>query len=53
MLWSNQSEATATPVTVGGTGQRSFASDSHGTLYFENDGVAIAPGMAAPAAPLQ
>ena len=38
--------ATATPVTVGGTGQRSFASDSRGTIYFLNTGVAIAPGMA-------
>jgi type IV pilus assembly protein PilA len=44
---------TATPVTVGGTGQRSFASDSKGTIYFQNDGVAIAPGMPAPAAVLQ
>src|ERR1700704_4429850 len=26
--------ATSTPVTVGGTGQRSFASDSRGTIYF-------------------
>ena len=38
--------ATATPVTVGGTGQRSFASDSRGTIYFLNTGVAIAAGMA-------
>ena len=30
--------ATATPVTVGGTGQRSFASDSRGTIYFLNNG---------------
>jgi type IV pilus assembly protein PilA len=37
---------TATPVTVGGTGQRSFASDSRGTIYFLNTGVAIAAGMA-------
>ena len=33
--------ATATPKTVGGTGQRSFASDSRGTIYFLNTGVAI------------
>jgi len=46
-------QSTATPVTVGGTGQRSFASDSRGTIYFENDGVIIAPGMAAPAVALQ
>jgi hypothetical protein len=38
--------ATATPVTVGGTGQRAFASDSRGTIYFQNTGVAIAAGMA-------
>ena len=38
--------ATATPVTVGGTGQRSFASDSRGTIYFLNTGLLIAPGMA-------
>ena len=38
--------ATATPVTVGGTGQRSFASDNRGTIYFLNTGVAIAAGMA-------
>ena len=41
--------ATSTPVTVGGTGQRSFASDSRGDLL-QNDGVAIAAGMPAPAA---
>jgi hypothetical protein len=46
-------QATSTPVTVGGTGQRSFASDSHGTIYFENDGVLFAAGMASPAAALQ
>jgi type IV pilus assembly protein PilA len=45
--------ATATPVTVGSTGQRSFASDSRGTLYFRNDGAGIAPGMPAPTAVLQ
>jgi prepilin-type N-terminal cleavage/methylation domain-containing protein len=45
-------QATATPVTVGGTGQRSFAGDNRGTIYFEYDGVAIASGMPAPAAVL-
>jgi type IV pilus assembly protein PilA len=45
--------ASATPVTVGGTGQRSFASDSRGTIYFQNDGVLIATPIAAPALPLQ
>jgi type IV pilus assembly protein PilA len=38
--------ATATPVTAGSTGQRSFASDSRGTIYFLSTGAAIAPGMA-------
>jgi prepilin-type N-terminal cleavage/methylation domain-containing protein len=38
--------ANATPVTVGSTGQRSFATDSRGTIYFLNTGAAIAPGMA-------
>jgi prepilin-type N-terminal cleavage/methylation domain-containing protein len=45
-------QATATPVTVGITGQRSFASDNRGTIFFEFDGLAIAPGMPAPAAVL-
>jgi hypothetical protein len=44
--------ATSTPVTVGGTGQRSFASDSRGTIYFLNTGVVIPAGMAG-ASPLQ
>jgi len=34
--------ATATPVTVGATGQRSFATDSRGTIFFDNTGAAIA-----------
>src|SRR6266850_1989006 len=38
--------ATATPVTVGSTGQRSFATDSRGTIYFLNNGTTIAAGMA-------
>jgi prepilin-type N-terminal cleavage/methylation domain-containing protein len=42
-------QATATPVTVGSTGQRSFATDNRGTIFFEYDGAAIAPGMPAPA----
>jgi prepilin-type N-terminal cleavage/methylation domain-containing protein len=33
--------ATSTPVTVGGTGQRSFGSDNRGTIYFLNTGVAL------------
>jgi prepilin-type N-terminal cleavage/methylation domain-containing protein len=44
--------ATATPVSVGSTGQRSFAADSRGTIYFLASGVAIPPGMGA-AVPLQ
>jgi type IV pilus assembly protein PilA len=38
--------AHAEPVTVGSTGQRSFASDTRGTIYFKNTGAAIAAGMA-------
>jgi len=34
------------PVTVGSTGQRSFATDSRGTVYFLNTGATIAAGMA-------
>ena len=34
------------PVTVGATGQRSFATDTRGTLYFNNTGAPIPPGMA-------
>jgi len=44
--------ANATPVTVGSSGQRSFATDTRGTIYFLNTGVAIAAGMAG-ASPLQ
>jgi len=32
-------------VTVGATGQRSFATTSAGTIYFRIDGVAIASDM--------
>jgi type IV pilus assembly protein PilA len=34
--------STAVPVTVGSTGQRSFASDSRGTIFFDNTGTVIA-----------
>src|SRR5207245_11247013 len=34
--------AGAVPVTVGSTGQRSFATDSRGTIFFDNTGAAIA-----------
>ena len=37
--------ASATPVSVGSTGQRSFATDTRGTIYFRNDGVGITAGM--------
>ena len=38
--------AHAEPVTVGSTGQRSFATDSRGTIYFLNTGALIPAGMA-------
>jgi type IV pilus assembly protein PilA len=38
--------ADAHPVTVGSTGQRSFATDTRGTIYFKNTGATIAAGMA-------
>jgi len=38
--------AEAHPVTVGSTGQRSFASDTRSTIYFLNTGAALAAGMA-------
>jgi len=37
--------AEAHPVTVGSTGQRSFATDTRSTIYFLNTGVAITAGM--------
>jgi type IV pilus assembly protein PilA len=38
--------AEAHPVTVGSTGQRSFGTDTRGTIYFLNTGATIAAGMA-------
>jgi type IV pilus assembly protein PilA len=38
--------AHAEPVTIGSTGQRSFATDTRGTIYFLNAGTPIAAGMA-------
>ena len=38
--------AEAHPVTIASTGQRSFATDTRGTIYFLNQGTTIAPGMA-------
>jgi type IV pilus assembly protein PilA len=40
------------PMTPGSTGQRSFATDARGTIYFINTGGIIEPGMAG-ALPLQ
>jgi type IV pilus assembly protein PilA len=37
--------AKALPATVGSTGQRSFATDARGTIYFLNSGLDIAAGM--------
>lgn len=44
--------AEAHPLTVGVTGQRAFATDTIGTIYFNISGATIAPGMAG-TAPLQ
>jgi type IV pilus assembly protein PilA len=38
--------AEAHPVTIGSTGQRSFGTDTRGTIYFLNTGATIAAGMA-------
>jgi type IV pilus assembly protein PilA len=38
--------AEAHPVAVGSTGQRSFGTDSRGTIYFTFDGSTLAPGLA-------
>jgi hypothetical protein len=35
-------EAEAVPVTVGSSGQRSFATDNRGTIFFDNTGALIA-----------
>lgn len=37
--------AEAHPAQVGSSGQRSFATDSRGTIYFQNAGVTITAGM--------
>ncbi|MGE3959381.1 MAG: prepilin-type N-terminal cleavage/methylation domain-containing protein [Vicinamibacterales bacterium] len=44
--------AEAHPLNVGVTGQRSFATDTIGTMYFNITGATIAPGMGG-ASPLQ
>ena len=38
--------AEAHPVMIGASGQRSFATDTLGAIYFNNPGVTLAPGMA-------
>ena len=38
--------AEAHPVTVGSTGQRSFGTDTRGTIYFDNTGATMTAGMA-------
>jgi type IV pilus assembly protein PilA len=45
--------ASAVPVTVGSTGQRSFATDTRGTIFFLNTGVALANPIPAASTPLQ
>ncbi len=37
--------AEAHPVSIGSTGQRSFGTDTRGTIYFKNDGATIVAGM--------
>ena len=43
----------AVPVTVGSTGGRSFATDTRGTIFYLNTGVALANPIPVGAAPLQ
>ena len=38
--------AEAHPVAVGSTGQRSFGTDTRGTIYFDNTGATVVAGMA-------
>ena len=45
--------AGAIPVTLGSTGQRSFATDTRGTIFYDNTGVAIANPVPAASLPLQ
>jgi type IV pilus assembly protein PilA len=45
--------ASATPVTLGSTGQRAFATDTRGTIFFNNTGVVFANPIPAGSAPLQ
>jgi len=45
--------ASAVPVTVGSTGQRAFATDTRGTIFFTNNGVAPINPIPAAATALQ
>jgi type IV pilus assembly protein PilA len=45
--------AGALPVTQGSTGQRSFATDTRGTIFYDNTGAALANPIATTATPLQ
>ena len=45
--------AEAHPVTVGSTGQRSFGTDTRGTIYFDNAGTTLTPALMAAASVLQ
>jgi type IV pilus assembly protein PilA len=45
--------ASAVPVTLGSTGQRAFATDTRGTIFFTNTGVAPINPIPAAATPLQ
>ena len=38
--------AEAHPLTIGSTGQRSFGTDTRGTIYFDNTGATMAAGLA-------
>jgi type IV pilus assembly protein PilA len=45
--------AGAVPVTLGSTGQRSFATDTRGTIFYSNTGVAIVNPIPVASTPLQ
>ncbi|MEQ1730822.1 MAG: prepilin-type N-terminal cleavage/methylation domain-containing protein [Vicinamibacterales bacterium] len=45
--------AEAAPSAVGSTGQRSFATDTRGTIYFDNTGAQFTSPIGAAATPLQ
>ena len=45
--------ASAEPVTLGSTGQRAFATDTRGTIFFDNTGTPPANPIPAAATPLQ